>query len=499
MHQSLDPDNWPAFRQQSHAMLDDMLDYIEHRRERPVWKNSDADLRKTFQSPLPEKGQDLSSLHQRFMDDILPYAVGNTHPGFMGWAHGGGTPVGMVAEILSAGLNANVGGRNQVPICVELQITQWMAQLFEFPINSSSGLFLSGTSMANFVSVLIAQSKILGVNYRRRGNEGYQLTAYCAESAHQCISQAFSMAGLGSDCLRKIAVDDQQKMNVNLLKKKISDDLKNGFIPFYCAATVGTVDCGAIDDLSAISTVCKDYDIWLHVDGAFGALAQLSPLLKPLLSGIEKADSIAFDFHKWLQVPYDAGFLLCKHKKLHYQTFSDKPQYLQRTRQGLAGGNFWPCDYGPDLSRGFKALKTWFTLSHYGSENLGQQILHSCHLAILLSEAIEKHNELELLAPVSLNIVCFRYRLSDKYMSEDGLNALNENIVTLLQQQGRVAPSTTTLDGKTAIRAAFINHRTEPCDVTALISSVLENAQQLIQPKHIPATGEKHASNCSDV
>ena len=460
--ETLDPEDWQDFRLQSHRMLDDMLDYTEKLRNRPVWQTIPPEVRAVFQQPMPKEPGDLASAHAIFMQDILPYAIGNAHPGFMGWVHGGGTPVGMMAEMLAAGLNANLGGREQIPVEVERQLLRWVRELFAFP-DTASGLFVTGTSMANFISVLVARTAVLGAAAREDGLSA-GLVAYTSASAHVSIAQAMDMAGIGTQALRKIALNDQYQMDMAALEMAIEEDVAAGLTPFMIAATAGTVDVGAIDPLAKIAGIAKRSGIWFHVDGACGALGMLSADIAPLLAGIERADSIAFDFHKWGQVPYDAGFVLVRDGELHRNTFASPAAYLQRETRGMAAGSPWPCDFGPDLSRSFRALKTWFTLQVYGSEKLGRVMSNTCALARYLRQRVEVAPMLELLAPVALNIVCFRYLGSDK---------INADIVVALQESGIVAPSTTMIKGQFAIRAAIVNHRTQRCDIDALIDAVL--------------------------
>jgi aromatic-L-amino-acid/L-tryptophan decarboxylase len=244
-------------------------------------------------------------------------------------------------------------------------------------------------------------------------------------------------------------------------------DRNAGLKPFLVVGSAGTVDIGAIDDLRALSALCREEQLWFHVDGAYGALGILSPMLAPRLAGIESADSIALDFHKWGQVPYDAGFLIVRDGDRHRDTFSAPAAYLRRETRGLAAGSAWPCDLGPDLSRGFRALKTWFTLKTYGTEKLGTIITRTCALARYLEARVLAEPRLQLLAPVQLNIVCFRYRAADA-------NKVNGDIVIDIQESGIAAPSTTLLDGQLAIRAAIVNHRTDTCDIDALFAAVLE-------------------------
>lgn len=464
---TLDPQDWPALRAQGHRMLDDMFDYLEHLRERPVWQPAPPSVLETFQQTLPHEPSALEDVHASFLRDIVPYVIGNAHPGFMGWVQGGGTPVGMLSEMLAAGLNANVGGRAQVPVEVERQLLRWMRELFGFP-DSASGLFVTGSSMANFISVLVARTAALGPGVRRDGvaADARRLCGYASAGAHGCIAQAMDMAGLGIAALHVIAVDADHRMDLQALQVRIAADRAAGFTPFFVAGTAGTVDTGAVDDLDGVAEIARREKLWFHVDGAFGALAMLAPSIAPRLRGIERADSIALDFHKWAQVQYDAGFILVRDGALHESTFAAPAAYLRRDSRGMAANSPWPCDFGPDLSRSFKALKTWFTFKVYGADQLGQVIAGTCSLAAYLGRRIAAEPRLELLAPVSLNIVCFAYRCEDA-------DRINADLVVALQEGGVVAPSATTIDGRLAIRAAFVNHRTGRGEVDALIGSVL--------------------------
>ena len=448
-------------------MLDDMLDYTEHIRQRPVWQPIPRSAREAFRQPLPREPADLASLHRCFMRQILPYSVGNAHPGFMGWVHGGGTPVGMLAEMLAAGLNANLGGRDQIPVEVERQVVAWVRELFRFP-DTASGLFVTGTSMANLIAVLVARAGALGIGVRRQGIAagGQRLIAYTSAGAHSCIAQAMDLSGLGSDALAIVPVNRRFEIDIQALEAAIARDKHAGLTPFFIAATAGTVDVGAIDNLAAVAAIAQREKVWFHVDGAYGALGMLAPDIAPRLAGIERADSIAFDFHKWGQVPYDAGFILIRDGRLHHGTFASPAAYLMREIRGLAAGSPWPCDFGPDLSRGFRALKTWFTIQAYGARKLGAMISNTCVLAQYLKQSIEQEAALELLAPVALNIVCFRYR-------GDNANRLNAKIVADLHESGIAAPSTTMIDGHLAIRAAIVNHRTDERDIDALIKATV--------------------------
>lgn len=454
-------------------MLDDMLDAMARLRERPVWTPVPDAVRASFCEALPTQGAALDAVYRDFQERIQPYSSGNTHPRFMGWVQGGGTAIGALAEMLAAGMNPNCGGRDHGAIEVERQIAHWARQMFAFP-ETATGIFVTGTSIANFIALTVARTARLGVASRREGigATGQKLTAYVSTAAHGCIRQAMELAGFGSDALRMIATDAAHRIDLAALRAAIAADRAAGLTPFFLVGNAGTVDVGAIDDLAALATLAQDQGLWFHIDGALGALAMLSPALRPLFAGLESADSLAFDFHKWGQIPYDAGFILVRDGEQHRAAFASPAAYLRREARGLAGGSPWPCDFGPDLSRGFRALKTWFTLKAYGTDRIGEEIARSCALARYLEARVAAEPRLELLAPVALNIVCFRYRAADA----DGINA---EIVAELHERGIVAPSTTTVDGRLAIRACLINHRIQPGDIDALIEAVLERGGAL--------------------
>jgi aromatic-L-amino-acid decarboxylase len=476
----LDPDDWEKFRAESHRALDGMIDYLRDVRKRPVWRKPPDEARERFRRALPLQGRALSEALDDFERFIKPYATGNTHPLFMGWVHGAGTPVGMIAEMLAAGLNSNCGGRNHIAIDVERQIASWMAQAFDFPADAS-GVFVTGTSIANFLSLLVARQHAIGdKNVRLNGLKAIdgQLVAYASREAHNCVRQAMELAGLGARNLRLIPSDERRAMRVGDLRRAIAADRNAGLQPFLVVGTAGSVDTGAIDPLNRLADVAHQEDLWFHIDGAFGALAMLSPALKPLLKGLERADSIAFDFHKWLHVPYDAGFFLVRDPDVHRRAFAADAAYLTRAPRGLAAGDSWPCDLGPDLSRGFRALKTWFTIEVFGAERLGQCIEQTCRMAQRLEGHIKASSNYFMRAPVTLNIVCFGVK-------DDPDGTLAREIVMDLHERGEAAPSLTILDGAPAIRAAIINHRTKEADIDAFI--------ELLERAAVRARKEPHA------
>jgi glutamate/tyrosine decarboxylase-like PLP-dependent enzyme len=370
----------------------------------------------------------------------------------------------MLAELLAGAMNENCGGRDHAGIALERQVIAWAAQMLHMP-PTTSGILLTGSSMANFCAVLCARTQALGTQARAAGLQSAKLTAYASAGVHRCVPGALDMAGLGANALRKIPLNDAFSIDLAALEAAIQSDLAAGATPFLVVGTAGSVDTGAFDNLAALHALAQKYGAWFHVDAAFGALAALSPAHAHNLAGIEHADSVAFDFHKWAQVTYDAGCLLVRNAQIQQATFAQATSYLAAAPRGLAGGQPWPCDLGPDLSRGFRALKIWMTLSTYGTDALGAIVETTCALAQHLAARIRASSQLELLAPACLNIVCFTVTGHN--------NAQISDLVADVQEEGLFAPSTTTIAGRTAIRAAIVNHRTVQADIDALVDEIL--------------------------
>jgi aromatic-L-amino-acid decarboxylase len=462
---SLDPVEWSELRALGHRMLDDVFDELAGIRREPVWRPMPDNVRGAWDQILPRAGLPLAEVYGEYRRLVAPYAVGNRHPRFFGWVHGAGTAVGVLAELLAAGLNANCGGRDHAPIACERQVIQWAAEMLGLP-QGSSGLVVTGTSMANLIAVIIARSAATGTAVTGDGSAKPRLTAYASAAVHLCVGRALDITGLGSRSLRLIPCDASGAMDVAALRVAIAADRDRKLLPFLVVGTAGTVDTGAIDDLTQIAQVCKEQQLWFHIDAAFGAIAMLSPVLRPLLTGIERADSVAFDFHKWAQVPYDAGCIVVRDAAVHQAAFAHQAAYLRRETRGLAAGRPWPVDLGPELSRGFRALKVWMTIKSYGADRLGGVAERCCVLARRLASAIDAEPLLVLMAPVRLNIVCFRYRPGD--------DEFQAAIAADMQESGEVVLSTTTIMGRTVLRAAFVNHRSDEGDADAVIRAVLD-------------------------
>ncbi|MBS0999938.1 cytochrome D ubiquinol oxidase subunit I [Acetobacter persici] len=470
----LDPENWDALRALGHRMLDEMLDNVQTVASGPVWQPMPPAVRQEFRdADLPVQETSLTALYEQFAQSVVPYATGNRHPRFMGWVHGGGTAQGMLAELLAAGLNANLGGRDHAPIEVERMVIRWAATMLGFP-ETATGVLVTGSSMANFIAVITASRAVPGgLEMRSAGLAGRRLVGYAAQTAHGCIARAFDMAGLGMQALRRVPVDADFRMDLAALRRMVAEDRAAGLEPFVVVGTAGTVDTGSVDPLEALADFAEAEALWFHVDGAFGAMARLSPEHAPALTGMERANSIAFDFHKWAQTPYDAGCILVREEGPQAAAFAQSLAYLSREDRGLAAGAPWFCDLGPDLSRGFRALKVWFTLASFGTERLGQMVSRCCAVAQHLAARVQATPCLELLAPVTLNIVCFRVVAPG--VDEDRLNG---ELVKDLHESGVAAPSTTIVHGKRAIRAAIVNHRTIHADVDLMLETLLKLAEK---------------------
>ncbi len=474
----LEPDDWEAFRADLHTAVDLAVDHIQSRGDKPVWQPVPDPVRARFDQPLPRAGQELAQLIDRIADDIFPYDVGNTHARFFAWVHGAGTPSGIAPEIMAAAMNANLGGRDHVAIEVEKQVIKWCRQMFDFPL-TAGGLVVSGTSMATLIALKAACVRHGGEDLRERGmqNSDRQLVGYASSQAHSCIARTFDILGLGKNALRSIGTDRDFRINTDELRARIALDLEEGFTPFLIVGSAGTVNVGAIDPLDELADMAKELGLWLHIDGAFGALTVLNDALKPALKGIERADSLAFDFHKWMHVNYDAGFVLMREAEDQRRAFSERPDYLVGAERGLAAGNPWFCEYGPELSRGFRALKVWFHMSHFGLQAIGENIAENCAQARALGEMVKAAPDLGLMVPVALNIVCFRFDTGE--MDGADRDQLNGDIVIELQERGLAVPSTTRINGQLAIRVNITNHRTRLSDLEFLVQNVVAIGREL--------------------
>ncbi len=470
--ETLDPKDWEAMRQLGHRMVDDMVSFLQDVRERPVWQPIPEKIQQQFKKPLPKDPQDPEQVYQEFQKNIQPYPMGNIHPRFWGWVIGTGTPMGAMSEMLAATINSNSGGGDHIANYVETQVLDWLKEIFAFP-QKSSGLLVNGGSMANLVGLTVARNSMVDFNLRKEGlhSDSQPMLVYASSEAHSSIQKAIELLGLGSDSLRLIPVNKSFEIDILALEKTMRLDRHNGNTPFCIVGNAGTVNTGAIDNLNELADICQRENLWYHVDGAFGAWSILSSEYSSQLKGMERADSLAFDLHKWMYMPYDIGCILVKDEEKHRNSFSLTPGYLEHAKRGVAGGEHWFSEYGVELSRNFKSLKAWISIKEHGMNKYARQIQKNINQAKYLSQRIEASSELEQLAPTSLNIVCFRY--TAKTLDEEKLNELNREILLQLHENGIAVPSYATLEDKYALRVSITNHRTLQVDLDLFVEEVL--------------------------
>jgi len=480
---SLDPQAWDQLRSTGHRMLDDMFNYLQDIRQRPVWQPLTDEVRKSLDEPLPDEGKDASKIYDEFLENILPYNLGNVHPRFWGWVCGTGTAGGMLADMLASGMNACTSFGEHADIYVEKQVINWSKDILGFP-QTASGLLTTGASMANVLALTVARNHF-NAEIRNKGlqKSGGQLTVYASVETHNCVQKAVELLGIGSEHLRKIPVNASYRVRVDLLQQKIEEDIAAGFQPFCIVGNAGTVNTGAIDDLQLLAGIAKQYNCWFHVDGAFGSVLNILPEYQEKLKGLQLADSIAFDYHKWFYVNYDTACVLIKDGAVHRNAFSVNASYLQHHERGLIAGENHYNHLGVELSRGFRALKVWMSLKEHGLDKYRQLVRQNLQQAQYLATLVRANEQLELMAPVDMNIVCFRFAVPG--LDNDELNKLNKEILMQLHESGKALPSFTVLNGSYSIRAAITNHRSRREDFEVLVNEVIRIGNKISQPEEV--------------
>ncbi|MBS0389280.1 MAG: amino acid decarboxylase, partial [Proteobacteria bacterium] len=373
--ETLDPADWPQLRALAHRAVDDALDYLQQSSHRPVWRPTPAEIAARFRAPLPRAPQGAERAYQDFREQVMPWQMGNTHARFWGWYMGNGTAFGALGDFLAAIVNPNMGGGNHVGNLVENQVVDWCKEIVGLPPDSG-GLLVSGASMANFVALAVARSAGAPVNVRAEGVAALPkpLVFYASTEVHSCIQKAIEVLGHGTKALHKIAVDDRYRFDLAALANAVRADRAGGLEPCAVIGSAGTINTGSVDDLAALADFCARERLWFHVDGAIGAVATLSAAQRPLLRGMERADSVALDLHKWLHIPFEAGCVVVRDRRAHRATFALTPEYLAHAQRGLASGADWFSDYGLQLSRGFRALKVWLSFKEHGLDKYGRLI-----------------------------------------------------------------------------------------------------------------------------
>jgi aromatic-L-amino-acid/L-tryptophan decarboxylase len=475
----LDPADWNDIKTLGYQIINDMVDYLKNVGDKPVWTPIPEQIKTEFQKPLPQSGSDIFKVYEEFKQKILPYPGGNIHPKHFSWVQGTGTPMGAFADLLVGVMNNNATIGDQSALYVDLQVINWCKELLSYPADGS-GILVSGGSIANITALIVSRNTIIanaknGGIYAAAG----RLTAYCSSETHNCLGKAAEVIGIGNEQLRKIPVNELYEIDIEALKHKLQEDKANGYIPFCIIGNAGTVNTGAIDPLNELLQIARDENIWFHIDGAFGALAKLAPAYEQKLKAIEQADSIAFDLHKWMYMQYEVGCVLFKNAVTHRQAFATAVNYLTAHERGLAGGPETISNYGMELSRGFKALKVWMSLKEHGLDKYREMIIQNINQAFYLGEKIQQEPRLELMAAVTMNIVCFRFNPGN--MDNEQLNILNKELLMRMQETGVAAPSYTLLNGNYAIRAAITNHRTRRKHLDEMVAGTIKIGEELVK------------------
>jgi glutamate/tyrosine decarboxylase-like PLP-dependent enzyme len=479
--QSLDPEDWERLRELGHRAFDDAIEYLKTVRDRPVWQPLPQASHDLFSQPVPIEPSPRESVYEEVRDHVLPYPTGNIHPRFWSWVGGTGTPTQLVADLVISTMNAGGLGFDEVASThVEIQLLDWLKTLLGYPADSS-GLLVSGGSMANLVGLAVARTHTAPYDVRDIGVDVAthpRLIYYASAETHSCIRKAIELMGLGSESLHTIPVRDDFTIDIDELHDAIASDRTQGHQPACIIANVGTVNTGAVDPINVLVDLALQENMWVHADAAFGAFAKLSNSSASLVDGLERVDSLAFDLHKWLYVQYDCGGVLVRAQETHKNTFSVIPAYIRNFDRGLASGPINFSEYGVQLSRSFKALRAWMGLKTEGAARYGQQIEQNIQQARYLTSLIDSAPELELMAPTAMNIVNFRF--VSKQIAEEDLDDTNAEILMRLQERGIAAPSSTELGGRFSIRVAICNHRSRRSDFEALVAAVKDIGQELV-------------------
>ena len=486
MEETLDPRDWDAWRATAHRVLDEAVDYTARVRDRPLWQPMPDAVREFYRAGPPPGPQPLDEVCAELGERMLPYPMGNTHPRFWMWYMGSSNMTGALGDFLAAVLGSNLGGGDHAAALIDRQVVDWLRQMTGMP-EGTSGTLVSGGSMAHMIGLTVARGRMAGIDLRAEGVAALPqpLRFYASDQVHGCHQKAIETLGLGNKALRRIPARADFTLDIEALKAAIAEDRAAGWKPACVIATAGTVNSGAVDDLGAVAALCRDEGIWFHVDGCIGALIAIAPRHAHLVAGMAQADSIALDPHKWLHAPFEVGCALVRDARAHLSTFTLSPEYLEDKGRGVASGE-WLFDYGLQTTRGFRALKVWMALKEHGVQKFGRLIDQNLDQARYLAGRIEAHPDLELAAPVALNIVCFRF--NPRGVSPERLKQINTEIMLRLQETGVAAVSDTTLAGRHCLRAAIANHRTRREDLDLLVHEVACAGHEVLGATLKPAT-----------
>jgi glutamate/tyrosine decarboxylase-like PLP-dependent enzyme len=474
----LSPDE---IRRLGYAATDAVADARAQLTSRPVFGKVGAGA-SLFDEPPPEEGQPIEKTLEFAREHILPFPMGNSHPRFYGFINATADPVGIAADYLAASMNPNCWGGDHAAIHVEHRVMRWLADFLGYP-ETAEGILVSGGSMANFTALAAARRAMTPGNVREEGLAGEgrpRLTVYASDQVHHCVDKAVDLLGIGTRQLRKIETDERFRIRMDLLEEAVAADRRAGLTPAIVVGNAGTVNTGAIDPLDEIADFCGRESLWFHVDGAYGAMARLSPKLAPLFSGMERADSIAADPHKWLYVPYEAGATLVREPGRLSAAFRKFPEYLASDPESPFPGPAWFAERGVELSRSFKALKVWMGLKTHGRSGYARAIENDVTLAHFLAAEVDRRPDFERLSETVLSIANFRYRPKGAGLSDGDLDRVNRKIVNRLVGDGSFFLAPTILKGRTALRVCIVNFRTREEDLVALLDEAARIGAELV-------------------
>jgi glutamate/tyrosine decarboxylase-like PLP-dependent enzyme len=476
--ETLDPADWNDFRRLGHRMLDDMTDYLEDIRSRPRRHPTEKDA-SMICVRLTEEGEGDERTYQVFRENILPNSMMLASPRFWGLVGGQGSAYGMMVEMLRAGMNGAQEFADAEAL-VNTQVISWVKEMLGYPAEAG-GVLVAGGSEANFTGLAVARNAKAEVDVKAVGVQSVprRMTLYCSEETHLCLDRSVELLGLGKDSLRRLPVDDEYRIRVDALERAIAEDRREGLHPFCLIGCAGTTNTGSFDDLEALAAIARRERMWFHVDGAFGAWAHISRTHRHLSRGMEKADSLAVDFHKWMNMPYGIGCTLVRDRAAHFATFAygHEAEYL-RTAFDVGEDHLGnPHNLALPLSRNFSSLKAYMLLRSNGTRRYADLVQQNIDQAHYLAELIGRERDMRVTAPVASNIVCFRY--AGQGLGEEEQASINRAIMDEVNKREFMMFSDTTLNGRYMLRACFVNHRTRKEDVEYLVRRVGEIGRRL--------------------
>lgn len=465
--------------------IDLIADHLTTLRERPVFQPVPPSLAAESETTTLPQATPLADLWREVETRVLAYPFGNGHPRFFGWVNSPPAIIGVLASALAAAINPSVAGGNHGAVYIEREVLAWFKQILGFP-TEAGGLLVSGGSAGALTALTVARHRACarrGWNVRTTGLQGDhpqpRLVVYSGSQAHSCHQKAVELLGIGRQHIRTVSSDEGLRLRPDALNEMIVSDLARGHVPVAVIASAGTVNTGIIDPLDAIADVCERHQVWLHVDGAYGAPAILLPGYASVLAAIARADSVVLDPHKWLYVPVDAGLVLVKDASAMRDAFSLVPPYLRTDghEHGVQGPP-WFAEFGFEQSRPFRALKIWMALKYFGVDGYRELLAHDVECARHLAERVRGTPELELWSPCDLSILCFRVRPADGQSSE-AIDTLNRRVLEDVQLGGRAFLSSTLLAERFWLRACVVNPRATPADINELVDAVRHAGRSL--------------------